>query len=143
MPTPSMEDYLEKIYQLIEDKGYARATDIAEALEVNPSSVTKMIQKLDKDDYVIYEKYRGLILTSKGAKVGKSLVERHHILEDFLRMLGMEDEQSIYIEVEGIEHHLSSKSIIAIESLVKFLNQNKEVSESFKAYRKTIENKER
>ena len=49
MPTPSMEDYLEKIYQLIDKKGYARATDIAEALEVNPSSVTKMIQKLDKE----------------------------------------------------------------------------------------------
>lgn len=66
MPTPSMEDYLERIYKLIDEKGYARVSDIAEGLEVHPSSVTKMIQKLDKDEYLIYEKYRGLVLTSKG-----------------------------------------------------------------------------
>ncbi|MGB0090705.1 MAG: transcriptional regulator MntR, partial [Planifilum fulgidum] len=39
MPTPSMEDYLENIYKLINQKGYARISDIAEALEVHPSSV--------------------------------------------------------------------------------------------------------
>lgn len=71
MPTPSMEDYLERIYKLIDEKGYARVSDIAEGLEVHPSSVTKMIQKLDKDEYLIYEKYRGLVLTSKG-KSGKT-----------------------------------------------------------------------
>ena len=47
MTTPSMEDYIEQIYMLIEEKGYARVSDIAEALAVHPSSVTKMFQKLD------------------------------------------------------------------------------------------------
>lgn len=73
MPTPSMEDYIEQIYMLIEDKGYARVSDIAEALAVHPSSVTKMVQKLDKDEYLVYEKYRGLILTPKGKKSGRGL----------------------------------------------------------------------
>lgn len=59
---------MERIYKLIDEKGYARVSDIAEGLEVHPSSVTKMIQKLDKDEYLIYEKYRGLVLTSKGKK---------------------------------------------------------------------------
>jgi len=71
-PTPSMEDYIERIYLLIEDKGYARVSDIAEALEVHPSSVTKMIQKLDKDNYLVYEKYRGFGLTAKGKKTGQA-----------------------------------------------------------------------
>ena len=66
---PSMEDYIEQIYLLIDEKGYARVSDIAEALSVHPSSVTKMVQKLDKDEYLIYEKYRGLVLTSKGKKL--------------------------------------------------------------------------
>ena len=134
MPTPSMEDYLEKIYQLIEKKGYARATDIAEALEVNPSSVTKMIQKLDKEKYVVYEKYRGLILTNKGEKFSEKLVTRHNILEEFLRILGLEDEERIYQEVEGIEHHLSPESIRAITSLVKFLEENEDVLKRLKEY---------
>ena len=34
MPTPSMEDHIEQIYLLIENKGYARVSDIAEALSV-------------------------------------------------------------------------------------------------------------
>src|SRR5690625_7137584 len=97
-----MEDYIEQIYNLIETKGYARVTDIAEALEVHPSSVTKMVQKLDKDNFVNYEKYRGFVLTEKGNKVGKRLVFRHDLLEDFLEIIGV-DEENIYDDVEGIE----------------------------------------
>ena len=77
MTTPSMEDYIEQIYMLIEEKGYARVSDIAEALAVHPSSVTKMVQKLDKDEYLIYEKYRGHEMTSKCKKIVKRLVYRH------------------------------------------------------------------
>lgn len=124
MPTPSMEDYLEKIYQLIQEKGYARTTDIADALQVNRSSVTKMIQKLDKNQYLIYEKYRGLMLTEKGNKIGKMLVDRHKILEEFLRIIGVKDEERIYNEVEGIEHHLSPSTILAIGALIKFFEEN-------------------
>ncbi|OEF99215.1 manganese transport transcriptional regulator [Vulcanibacillus modesticaldus] len=134
MPTPSMEDYLEKIYQLIDKKGYARATDIANALDVNPSSVTKMIQKLDKEQYVVYEKYRGLKLTSKGEKIGKKLVHRHKILEKFLHLIGVKDEESIYLEVEGIEHHLGQRSISSIELLVNFFEHNPDVKKRFKEY---------
>ncbi|WP_310550194.1 transcriptional regulator MntR [Paenibacillus glufosinatiresistens] len=123
MPTPSMEDYLERIYKLIDEKGYARVSDIAEGLEVHPSSVTKMIQKLDKDEYLIYEKYRGLILTSKGKKVGKRLVDRHQLLEEFLTMIGVHEE-NIYRDVEGIEHHLSWDSITRIETLVEYFRQD-------------------
>jgi Mn-dependent DtxR family transcriptional regulator len=123
MPTPSMEDYIEQIYILIEEKGYARVSDIAENLSVHPSSVTKMVQKLDKDEYLVYEKYRGLSLTPKGKKIGKRLVYRHELLEQFLRVIGVEEEH-IYRDVEGIEHHLSWESIDRIGDLVQFFQEN-------------------
>lgn len=123
MPTPSMEDYLERIYSLIEDKGYARVSDIANGLEVHPSSVTKMVQKLDRDKYLVYEKYRGLILTAKGKKIGKRLVDRHALLEEFLHMIGVSDDH-IYDDVEGIEHHLSWDSITCIEYLVEYFRED-------------------
>ena len=119
MPTPSMEDYIEKIYLLIDTKGYARVSDIAEELEVHPSSVTKMVQKLDKDDYLDYEKYRGFVLTDKGKKIGERLVFRHELLEDFLEIIGV-DKENIYNDVEGIEHHLSWNSIDRIADLVNY-----------------------
>lgn len=127
MPTPSMEDHIEQIYLLIENKGYARVSDIAEALSVLPSSVTKMVQKLDKDGYLVYEKYRGLTLTTKGQKLGKRLVQRHDLLEQFLRLIGV-DEERIYEDVEGIEHHLSWNSIDRIADLVQLLEEQPELT---------------
>ncbi|AST92469.1 transcriptional regulator MntR [Sutcliffiella cohnii] len=139
MPTPSMEDYIEQIYLLIEAKGYARVSDIAEALAVHPSSVTKMVQKLDKDDYLVYEKYRGLILTSKGKKIGKRLVARHELLEQFLRIIGVEEE-NIYNDVEGIEHHLSWNAIDRIGDLVQYFEDNKIRVEELEQIQKQNEN---
>ncbi|CQR46824.1 Transcriptional regulator MntR [Paraliobacillus sp. PM-2] len=131
MPTPSMEDYIEQIYMLIESKGYARVSDIADALDVHPSSVTKMVQKLDKDEYLNYEKYRGLILTAQGKKIGKRLVYRHELLEQFLELIGVNPE-NIYEDVEGIEHHLSWNSIDRIGDLVQYLEKHPQVIEELK-----------
>jgi len=138
VPTPSMEDYLERIYKLIDEKGYARVSDIAEGLEVHPSSVTKMIQKLDKDNYLIYEKYRGLILTNKGKKMGKRLVDRHQLLESFLTIIGVQDD-NIYKDVEGIEHHLSWDSITCIETLVEYFRRDESRLEALRALRSELE----
>lgn len=133
-----MEDYIEQIFLLIRNKGYARVSDIAEALEVHPSSVTKMVQKLDRGDYLIYEKYRGLILTSKGKKIGKRLVERHDLLEEFLKIIGVEEE-NIYQDVEGIEHHLSWNSIDRIGDLVQYFEENPDRVEELKMLQRTNE----
>ncbi|MTH52373.1 transcriptional regulator MntR [Bacillus mangrovi] len=138
MPTPSMEDYIEQIYNLIEEKGYARVSDIAEALGVHPSSVTKMVQKLDKDEYLVYEKYRGLILTPKGKKIGKRLVYRHELLEQFMRIIGVE-EDIIYNDVEGIEHHLSWNAIDRIGDLVQYFEEDSKRSEELKTVQKRNE----
>jgi len=138
MATPSMEDYLERIYKLIDEKGYARVSDIAEGLEVHPSSVTKMIQKLDKDNYLVYEKYRGLMLTSKGKKMGKRLVDRHQLLEEFLTLIGVH-EDNIYKDVEGIEHHLSWDSITCIETLVEYFRREPGRMEDLAQVRKELE----
>ncbi|MCY9410966.1 transcriptional regulator MntR [Bacillus haynesii] len=138
MTTPSMEDYIEQIYMLIEEKGYARVSDIAEALAVHPSSVTKMVQKLDKDEYLIYEKYRGLVLTPKGKKIGKRLVYRHELLEQFLRIIGV-DEEKIYDDVEGIEHHLSWNSIDRIGDLVQYFEDDSKRIDDLRSVQKRNE----
>jgi len=133
-----MEDYIEQIYMLIEEKGYARVSDIAEALAVHPSSVTKMVQKLDKDEYLIYEKYRGLVLTPKGKKIGKRLVYRHELLEQFLRIIGV-DEEKIYDDVEGIEHHLSWNSIDRIGDLVQYFEDDSKRIDDLRSVQKRNE----
>ncbi|MCM3744974.1 transcriptional regulator MntR [Sporosarcina luteola] len=123
MATPSMEDYIEQIYMQLEARGEARVSDVAEALSVLPSSVTKMAQRLDREGYVIYERYRGLELTEKGLTFGKKLVRRHELLEQFLRIIGVE-EKNIYQDVEGIEHHLSWNAMDRITDLVEAMKED-------------------
>ena len=141
MPTPSMEDYIEQIFILIEQKGYARVVDIAEALSVHPSSVTKMVQKLDKDQFVVYEKYRGLVLTPKGYKTGKRLVDRHELLEQLLKVIGVKEE-NIYNDVEGIEHHLSWDAIDRIGDLVQFFEEDSSRVQELRAIQKQNDEEE-
>lgn len=130
-----MEDYLEIIYHLIQEKGYARVSDIAEALELQPSSVTRMIQRLDEQDYVNYERYRGLALTQKGERIGRQMRRRHRTLEQFLRSLGITDEETVQRDVEGLEHHVSRDTLTAIQQLVTFLEDNPDWWSLFISYR--------
>src|SRR5215470_2027598 len=85
-PSQSAEDYLERIHELIEEKGYARVVDIASSLKVKQASVTSMVQKLAEAGYLKYEKYRGLILTGKGREVARKIQNRHETLSRFFSL---------------------------------------------------------
>ncbi|MBW0001048.1 MAG: transcriptional regulator MntR [Verrucomicrobia bacterium] len=116
----AVEDYLERILDLINTKGYARVADIAQGLKISQASVTNMVQRLDAEGLLKYEKYRGLVLTTAGETLARNIMRRHHLLTDFLRMLGV-DEPVIYRDVEGMEHHISPQTLHAIEALVEEL----------------------
>jgi Mn-dependent DtxR family transcriptional regulator len=121
--TPRLEDYLETIYHLIHDKGYATTVDISDILEVKPPTVSNMTQRLAERGYLEREPYRGMRLTSKGEKVAKSVITRHSIIFEFLSMIGVEKKVA-YQDTEGIEHHIQPTTIHKIERLVDFLREN-------------------
>jgi Mn-dependent DtxR family transcriptional regulator len=114
--TSAVEDYLEKILELINSKGYARVIDIASGLKISQASVTNMVQRLDAEGLLKYEKYRGLVLTTAGETLARNITHRHQLLTDFLKLLGLDDEV-IFHDVEGMEHHISSPTLRAIEAL--------------------------
>ena len=134
----NMEDYLERIHELIETKGYARPIEIASALGIKPSSVTKMMRRLHEQGFAVYEKHRGLVLTESGTRVALRIRRRHKTVSEFLRLLGIEEEL-LQQDTEGIEHHISSQTIARLENLVEFLNDNPDVVTNFQksARRKT------
>src|SRR6478609_1957087 len=119
----AVEDYLERILELINTKGYARVVDIAEGLKSAQASVTNMVQRLDAEGLLKYEKYRGLVLTTAGETLARNIMLRHQLLTDFLRTLGI-TEEVIYHDVEGMEHHISPPTLQAIEALLSELRQN-------------------
>jgi len=121
--TQAVEDYLERILELINTKGYARVVDIAHGLKISQASVTNMVQRLDAEGLLKYEKYRGLALTTAGEELARNITQRHQLLTDFLKLLGLDDEV-IYHDVEGMEHHISPPTLRAIEALTQQLQRH-------------------
>ena len=125
----AVEDYLERILELINTKGYARVVDIAGSLGISQASVTNMVQRLDAEGLLKYEKYRGLVLTTAGETLARNITRRHQLLTDFLKLLGLPDDV-IYHDVEGMEHHISPPTLRAIEGLTQFLSAHPEFAEA-------------
>ena len=130
-PSQSAEDYLERIHELIQGKGYARVVDIASSLKVRQASVTAMVQKLGELGYLKYEKYRGLILTDKGRDVAQKIRSRHETLSRFFSLLGI-DAETQRRDIEGIEHHLSSETVEILSALARFFEEHPETLKLFK-----------
>ena len=124
----AMDDYLEQIMHLIEDKGYARAIDISKNLNISQASVTNMLRRLDSEGLVIHEKYRGTTLTEEGQRIAKAIVERHETLTRFLRLFDI-DEETIYRDVEGMEHHVSRPTLNVISSIADALEKDSKLLE--------------
>lgn len=118
----AVEDYLERILELINSKGYARVIDIAAALKISQASVTNMVQRLDSEGLLKYEKYRGLMLTAAGKKLARRIAQRHKLLTEFLGLLGVDD-RVIHHDVEGMEHHISPSTLRAIAALTQQLQR--------------------
>lgn len=119
----AVEDYLERILELINTKGYARVVDIATSLKISQASVTNMVQRLDAEGLLNYEKYRGLVLTTTGETLARNIMRRHQLLSDFLQLLGLEQDV-IDHDIEGMEHHVSPSTLRAIEALTEQLRRH-------------------
>jgi Mn-dependent DtxR family transcriptional regulator len=118
----AVEDYLERILELIDSKGYARVVDIATSLRISQASVSNMVRRLDTEGLLKYEKYRGLVLTAAGEALARNITRRHQLLTDFLTLLRL-DKQVIHHDVEGMEHHISPPTLRAIEALTAQLKR--------------------
>jgi len=116
----SEEGYIETIYRLIREHGYARAADIADALNVKPPSVTSMIQKLDEQNFVTYIRYRGVVLTPKGTLLAETLERRHQTFKKFLIMIGVSEENAEKDACE-IEHKINRETAEKLAKFVEFV----------------------
>jgi Mn-dependent DtxR family transcriptional regulator len=129
-PSQSAEDYLERIHELFEEKGYARVVDIASSLNVKQASVTSMVQKLDELGYLDYEKYRGLVLTDQGREIACRIRKRHETLDRFFSIMKL-SAATRQKDIEGIEHHLSPDTLQLLADLAAFFENKPDALEQF------------
>ena len=127
------EDYLEIISELVGLKGYATTLDISRHMNVSPPSVTKMLQKLDKDGYLEYEKYHGINLTSKGNQVAEAIRQKHSTLLEIFEILGIKRDIANQ-DAEGMEHYLNPKTIKRLRKFLVFLKSNPKIIDEFNEF---------
>jgi DtxR family manganese transport transcriptional regulator len=118
LQTAVAEDYVELIADLIDGTGEARATDIARRLGVTNASVAKMIARLSESGLVTTQPYRAIFLTEEGRRIAAASKRRHEIVVAFLLAIGV-DEDTARADAEGLEHHVSEKTLAAFERVVR------------------------
>ena len=114
--TPSLEDYLEAIYQLEQKYRVARVKDIAELLNVQMPSVTGAVKNLGAKNLVNYEKNSFISLTEKGLAIAKSVQRRHSVLQSFLEEVLLLSPEEARDQACKMEHSINP------ETAQRFLN---------------------
>jgi Mn-dependent DtxR family transcriptional regulator len=121
---------LERIQELVEQKGYARVADIAASLNLSRSAVSNMVRRLAKRGFVNYEKYRGFTLTAEGRAVADHIKVRHKTLSELLQLLGLSP-AIVEEEVEVVEHHLRPETLRVFARLVRFWHEHPQQLRAF------------
>lgn len=99
----SLEDYIEAIYHIVNEKHVARSKEIASRLEVSRASVTEALRALARKGLINYAPYEHITMTAKGQKVAKDVIFRHDALKRF------------FIEVLAIDRAVSEEAACRIE----------------------------
>ena len=117
-----VEDYVELIADLVDESGGARQVDIASRLGVAQPTVAKMLKRLAEGGLVAQNPGRGTCLTLAGAAIALRSRERHRVVEEFLRALGISSDIARR-DAEGIEHHVSEETL---DAFARFLGRRSE-----------------
>lgn len=131
--TSAMEDYLEMISRNSLKEGYLRINRLADLLNVKASSASKMVQKLGELGLLKYERYGIIILTETGREIGRYLLNRHSIIEKFLKTIGINE--NLLVETELIEHNISSNTLGNIKILNEFFEKKPEMLKMFEEFK--------
>ena len=117
------ENYLKAIYHLSDGGSKSVLTnELAEAMNTKAASATDMIKKLAAKEFISYEKYYGVNVTSKGKSEALMVIRKHRLWETFLvEKLGFTWDE-VHEVAEQLEHINSHR---LIEKLDEFLGYPK------------------
>ena len=116
--TEMAEDYVEAVQELIDSKGECRVQELARHFDVSHVTVSRTVGRLQKDGLLETAPYKPITLTTKGRKLADRVRKRHEVVLEFLLALGV-DKKTAQIDSEGIEHHVSEKTLAAMKKFLK------------------------
>ena len=119
--TSSLEDYVEIIYDLCAERGFARVKEIAASAGVSSASVTQMLPRLVERGLVSHEQYGYIQLTDEGRRIAERIARRHKIITRFLsEMLGINEAQA-GADACKFEHSISESTLSRLVDFIQFV----------------------
>ncbi len=116
----SVEDYLKAIYGICERGVVASTSAIAEALSVQPASVTGMVKRMAETGLLEHVPYRGVQLTDPGTREALKVLRRHRLIETYLcERLGFAWDD-VHEEAERLEHAASDHLVEQMAAALGF-----------------------
>lgn len=118
--TSSLQDYLEVILNLIQEKNTARVTDIADRLDIAKPSVIQALTLLKEKGLIVQDRYGPVELTAEGKRYALNIRHRHKVIYGFLtQVLGVSPEAA---EQDAclMEHDLSNETF---DCLLRYLEE--------------------
>lgn len=116
----SLEDYIEAIHQISQEKQIVKAIDLSKRLDVKRSSVAEAIKNLQKRELVTYEN-NDILLTEKGLEIAKEVITRHTTLYNFFAKILNVDSEEAQLNACRVEHVITEN---AFKNLSKFVDKN-------------------
>jgi len=116
----NIEEYLETIYKLSQKEGDVKTSQISKDLGITQASVSEMLKKLDKMDYVKYSQYKGVKLTDKGLKAAQKVTRKHRLLERFLHDILKLKDNLLHDQACEMEHSLSDEAERAMCQVLEY-----------------------
>lgn len=115
----TLEDYLELIYETIQDKSTIKAIDIAKKFNISRASVTEALQRLEQKGYIKYGRYQPISLTDKGSDLAKDIIYKHETLKKFFVSLLNLSQEEAELNACKIEHIITPTAFERIKEYVK------------------------
>ncbi len=104
--THTKENYLKAIYHLDQNQEKISLSELGKKMEVSMPTVNSMVKSLQEKDWVIYQKYQPLQLTTKGKQKAALIIRKHRLTEMFLAQymgFGWEEVHEIAEEIEHLQ----------------------------------------
>ena len=134
--SPALEDYIETIYLLVQEYGFARVRDIARARNVKAASVSIALRKLADLELVRYERREYIALTTNGEYAGRRVLARHRLLARFFgEVLGMPADAAGE-QACAMEHSLTDDGMERLVRFLEFVDSRPSIVERFRRCQK-------
>lgn len=104
MASQTEENYLKSLFNLANENDEVNISDLAAKMGVSMPTVNSMVKTLQKNEWLVYEKYKPVTLTSKGKKEAALIIRKHRLTEMFLvKKMGFGWEE-VHEIAEQVEH---------------------------------------